>query len=169
MGADMSILWAMLKFTNPVTGILMTAAQWAMKLVGAFVRGVFSFMQNPLEVFAVACLALIAFAFGAVSGIQWDAHKVREAKLELATVYEGMQKKDRLDAQKAAEAVMARRAAEAAELARQANTAKLNPLTPLVSPDSTAAVAVGPTPAGVRKPANKVRRRECEQSLFGCF
>ena len=34
MGADtMNILWAMLKFTNPVTGILMTAVQWIWKAI----------------------------------------------------------------------------------------------------------------------------------------
>jgi signal transduction histidine kinase len=154
------ILWA-LNFTNPVTGIVMTAVQWLWKAISYFFRGVFSFMQNPLEVFAVACIALVVFCFGVVLGIRYDAYKVKQAQQELATVYQNMSKKDHADAQKAAEAVMARRAAEAAERERLA----ASPV-PVAAPDSTAAAAIAPAPAGVRKPANKVRRSKPEPSLL---
>jgi hypothetical protein len=139
---------------------------WAMMTT---IKGALSFLQNPIEVFAVSIIAAVCFALGAWSMWGFVGHRVKTVENQMHALWQDMSNKDREDARKAAEARAAREAAEAAERARQANTAKLNPLTPMVSPDRAGTVAVGPAPAGVRKRAAPVRRRECQQGLFGCL
>jgi hypothetical protein len=163
-----AFVWALLasKWLSWI-GVAIKAVWWG---VTSFFRGL-SFLQNPFEMFTVAVLTLAAFCVGGLAGIRYDAHLVKEAKRELATVYNDMSKKDREDARRAAEARQARIAAEAAERQRQineANTAKLTPLE-LVAPPLPAGTAVSshpPVVAGVRNPANKVRRRKSEPSLL---
>jgi Sec-independent protein translocase protein TatA len=155
-------------------GVAVKAVWWG---ITSFFRGL-SFLQNPFEMFTVGVLALVAFCAGGLAGIRYDAHLVKEAKRELATVYDNMSKKDREDARKAAEARVARAAAEAAERQRQineANTAKLPPLA-VVAPPLPAGTAVSshpPVVAGVRQPdgprkpkTDQVRRRKSEPSLL---
>jgi hypothetical protein len=165
----MSIVWALLKFSNPVTGLVMTAVGWVWKAVSYFFRGVFSFMQNPLELFAVICIAVVVFCLGVMMGIRYDVERVKQAKAELARVYQDMSQKDYADAQRAAEARVARKAEEDAERARQANTAKLPPLSVVAPVAGAVAVPSTVAPAGVRNKPNKVRRGECQQGLFGCL
>ena len=145
---------------------LASAAGWVWWAMTTAIKGTLSFLQNPIEVFAVSIIAAVCFGLGAWSMYGFVGHRVKTVENQMTALWQDMSNKDREDARKAAEARAAREAAEAAERARQANTAKLPPPAPLVSPDSTAAAAIGPAPAGVRKPANKVRRSKPEPSLL---
>jgi hypothetical protein len=136
------------------------------------IKGIFSFLQDPRELFAVAVICVFVFGLGAFAMWSFVGHRVKTVEAQMAALWQDMSNKDREDARLAAEARLARQAAEAAERQRQineANTKKLNPLAPLVSPNHTGAVAVGPAPAGVRDSKAKVRRRQCEPGLFGCL
>jgi hypothetical protein len=149
-----------------------SAVGWVWWAISTTIKGTLSFLQNPIEVFAVSIIAAVCFGLGAWSMWGFVGHRVKTVEAQMHALWQDMSNKDREDARKAAEARLAREAAEAAERQRQineANTKKLNPLTPLVSPDRAGAVAVGPAPAGVRDSKAKVRRRQCEPGLFGCL
>jgi hypothetical protein len=149
-----------------------SAVGWVWWAISTTIKGTLSFLQNPIEVFAVSIIAAVCFGLGAWSMWGFVGHRVKTVEAQMHALWQDMSNKDRADAQRAAEARIARQAAEAAERQRQineANTKKLNPLAPLVSPHHTGAVAAGPAPAGVRKGAAPLRRRQCEQGLFGCL
>jgi hypothetical protein len=149
-----------------------TALGWVWWAISTTIKGTLSFLQNPIEVFAVSIIAAVFFGLGAWSMWGFVGHRVKTVEAQMHALWQDMSNKDREDARKAAEARLAREAAEAAERQRQineANTAKLRPLAPLVSPHRAGAVAVGPAPAGVRDSKAKVRRRQCEPGLFGCL
>jgi hypothetical protein len=149
-----------------------TAVGWAWWAVTTTIKGIFSFLQDPRELFAVCVIAIVVFGLGAFAMWSFVGHRVKTVEAQMHALWQDMSNKDREDARKAAEARLAREAAEAAERQRQineANTAKLRPLAPLVSPHRAGAVAVGPAPAGVRDSKAKVRRRQCEPGLFGCL
>jgi hypothetical protein len=149
-----------------------SAVGWVWWGIATTIKGTLSFLQNPIEVFAVSIIAAVFFALGAWSMWGFVGHRVKTVEAQMHALWQDMSNKDREDARKAAEARLAREAAEAAERQRQineANTKKLNPLTPLVPSHRAGAVAVGPAPAGVRKGAAPLRRRQCEQGLFGCL
>jgi hypothetical protein len=149
-----------------------TAVGWAWWAISTTIKGTLSFLQNPIEVFAVSIIAAVCFGLGAWSMYGFVGYRVKTVEAQMTALWRDMSNKDREDDQRAAEARLARQAAEAAERQRQineANTKKLNPLAPLVSPNSPGAVAVGPAPTGVRDKPNKVRRRQCEPGLFGCL
>jgi hypothetical protein len=149
-----------------------SAVGWVWWAISTTIKGTLSFLQNPIEVFAVSIIAAVFFALGAWSMWGFVGHRVKTVEAQMTALWRDMSNKDREDARKAAEARLAREAAEAAERQRQineANTKKLNPLAPLVSPNHTGAVAAGPAPAGVRNKHNKVRGRQCEPGLLGCL
>jgi hypothetical protein len=165
-----SILWGFL--ASKWLSWIPTLIGWIWWAVTTTIKGTLSFLQNPIEVFAVSIIAAVFFGLGAWSMWGFVGHRVKTVEAQMHALWQDMSNKDREDARKAAEARLAREAAEAAERQRQineANTAKLRPLAPLVSPHRAGAVAVGPAPAGVRDKPNKVRRRQCEPGLFGCL
>jgi hypothetical protein len=116
---------------------------------------------------------VIAVGLGALFFTWLALHDAKVADRATGKLVTSISTKDSEDARRAAQAVAARQAAEARERQRQineANTAKLPPLA--VLPPLPAGPAVSSHPpivAGVRKPANKVRRPQCEQGLFGCL
>jgi hypothetical protein len=149
-----------------------TAVGWVWWAISTTIKGTLSFLQNPIEVFAVSIIAAVCFGLGAWSMYGFVGYRVKTVEAQMTALWRDMSNKDREDAQRAAEARLARQAAEAAERQRQineANTAKLNPLTPLVPSNRAGTVAVGPAPTGVRDSKAKVRRRQCEPGLFGCL
>jgi hypothetical protein len=149
-----------------------TVVGWVWWALTTTIKGTLSFLQNPIEVFAVSIIAAVCFALGAWSMWGFVGHRVKTVEAQMTALWRDMSNKDREDARKAAEARAAREAAEAAERQRQineANTKKLNPLAPLVSPNHPGAVAAGAAPAGVRNKPAPVRRRQCEPGLFGCL
>jgi hypothetical protein len=117
---------------------------------------------------------VIALGLGAFF-LTWLAlHDAKVADRATGKLVTSISSKDSEDARKAAAAVAARNAAELAERQRQineANTKKLPPSAVVVPPlpAGTAVSSHPPVVAGVRKPANKVRRPQCEQGLFGCL
>jgi hypothetical protein len=155
-----------------------TVVGWVWWAISTTIKGTLSFLQNPIEVFAVSIIAAVCFALGAWSMWGFVGHRVKTVESQMHALWQDMSNKDRADAQRAAEARVAREAAEAAERQRQineANTKKLSPLKPLVvdNPPAAAAGAAAAAPhaaaAGVRNGKAKVRRRQCEPGLFGCL
>jgi hypothetical protein len=155
-----------------------SAVGWVWWGIATTIKGIFSFLQDPRELFAVCVISTIAFGFGAWMMWGFVGWKVKAAEGRLLAVWQESSNKDRDDARRAAEAVAARAAKEAEERQRQINednTRKLNPLKPLVldnpaaAPAGTAAPPPHAAPAGVRNKPAKVRRGECEQGLFGCL
>jgi hypothetical protein len=147
---------------------------WVWWAISTTIKGTLSFLQNPIEVFAVSIIAAVCFAIGAWSMWGFVGHRVKTVEAQMHALWQDMSNKDREDAKRAAEARLAREAAEAAERQRQineANTKKLTPLT-LVAPGVSAGAAGSagkPAAAGVRDSKAKVRRRQCEPGLFGCL
>jgi hypothetical protein len=147
---------------------------WIWWAVTTTIKGIFSFLQDPRELFAVCVISTVVFGLGAFTMWSFVGHRVKTVEKQMAALWQDMSNKDREDAQRAAEARIARQAAEAAERQRQineANTKKLTPLT-LVAPgvSAGAAGAAGkPAAAGVRDSKAKVRGRKCEPGLFGCL
>jgi hypothetical protein len=143
---------------------------WVWWAITTTIKGVFSFLQDPRELFAVCVIAILVFGLGAFAMWSFVGHRVKTVEAQMTALWQDMSKKDREDARKAAEARVARAQAEAAERQRQinaANTAKLPPLSPLVTaPPGTAVSSHPPVVAGVRNPTNKVRRRKPEPSLL---
>lgn len=180
-GLGGGLLGGVLKWANPVWGAVLTVVQGIVWLVKTVITGMFSFLQNPQETVAVLVISAVLFAFGIHFGIGWDAHLVKQARQALADVHEKMGSADERDAARAAAAVKARREAEeamraqlaaevAAEAERAAMEVKRDPPSPPLAADP-APVAADPAtePAGLRKPANKVRRRKQESGMFGSF
>jgi hypothetical protein len=149
-----------------------SAVGWVWWAISTTIKGTLSFLQNPIEVFAVSIIAAVCFGLGAWSMYGFVGYRVKTVEAQMTALWRDMSNKDREDAQRAAEARQAREAAEAAERQRQineANTKKLSPLAPLVSPHHSGAIAAGAAPAGVRDSKAKVRGRKCEPGLFGCL
>jgi hypothetical protein len=153
-----------------------TLIGWIWWAITTTIKGIFSFLQDPRELFAVCVISTLVFGLGAFAMWSFVGHRVKTVEAQMTALWRDMSNKDREDAQRAAEARAAREAAEAAERQRQvnqANTKKLPDLSlmdkPASHPAGTAAAARPPAVAGVRKGAAPVRRRECEQGLFGCL
>jgi hypothetical protein len=153
-----------------------TVVGWVWWGIATTIKGTLSFLQNPIEVFAVSIIAALCFGLGAWSMYGFVGYRVKTVEAQMTALWRDMSNKDREDAQRAAEARLARQAAEAAERQRQineANTAKLPNLStlgkPAAHPAGAAAAAPPPVVAGVRKGAAPVRRRKCEPGLFGCL
>jgi hypothetical protein len=151
-----------------------SAVGWVWWAISTTIKGTLSFLQNPIEVFAVSIIAAVCFGLGAWSMYGFVGHRVKTVEAQMHALWQDMSNKDREDAKRAAEARLAREAAEAAERQRQineANTKKLAPLT-LVAPGVSAGAAGSarkPAAPGVRDSKAKVRRRQCEPGLFGCL
>jgi type VI protein secretion system component VasK len=148
-----------------------TAAGWVWWAVTTTIKGIFSFLQDPRELFAVCIIAITVFGLGAFAMWSFVGHRVKTVEAQMTALWQDMSKKDREDARKAAEARAARVAAEAAERQRQineANTAKLPPLAVVApaAPSGTAVSSHPPVVAGVRVDKPKVRRRKSEPSLL---
>jgi hypothetical protein len=150
-----------------------SAVGWVWWAVTTTIKGIFSFLHDPKETFAVAIIAAVTFGLGAWLMYGFVGHRVKTVEAQMHALWQDMSNKDREDARRAAEARKAREIAEAAERQRainEANTKKLTPLS-LVAPSLPAGAARGagkPAVAGVRdKPT--LRRRQCEQGLFGCL
>jgi hypothetical protein len=153
-----------------------SAVGWVWWAISTAIKGTLSFLQNPIEVFAVSIIAAVCFALGAWSMWGFVGYRVKTVEAQMTALWQDMSNKDRADAQRAAEARLAREAAEAAERQRQineANTKKLPHLStlgkPAANPAGAAVAASPPAVAGVRNKPAKVRRGECEQGLFGCL
>jgi hypothetical protein len=153
-----------------------TAVGWVWWGIATTTKGIFSFLQDPKETFAVSIIAAVTFGLGAWLMYGFVGYRVKTVEAQMHALWQDMSNKDRADAQRAAEARLAREAAEAAERQRQinaTNTAKLPHLSTLGKPAANAAGAAAPAPppavAGVRNKPAKVRRGECEQGLFGCL
>jgi hypothetical protein len=165
-----TILWGFL--ASKWLSWIPTLCGWIWWAITTTIKGIFSFLQDPRELFAVCVISVFVFGLGAFAMWSFVGHRVKSVEAQMAALWQDMSNKDREDARLAAEARIARQAAEAAERQRQineANTAKLNPLAPLVSPHRAGAVAAGAAPTGVRKGAAPLRRRQCEPGLFGCL
>jgi hypothetical protein len=151
-----------------------TVVGWVWWAVTTTIKGIFSFLQDPRELFAVGVISTLCFGLGAFAMWSFVGYRVKTVEAQMTALWQDMSKKEREDARRAAEARIAREAAEAAERQRQineANTRKLQPLKPLVAPAVPAGAVAAAKPAadGVRKGAAPVRRRQCEQGLFGCL
>jgi DNA-binding protein H-NS len=149
---------------------------WVWWAITTTIKGIFSFLQDPKETFAVAIIAAVTFAHGAWLMYGFIGYRVKTVEAQMTALWQDMSKKDREDAQRAAEARAARIAAEAAERQRQineTNTKKLPNLSTLgksaANPAGAAASAHPPAVAGVRDKPAPVRGRKCEQGLFGCL
>jgi type VI protein secretion system component VasK len=144
-----------------------TLIGWVWWAIATTIKGIFSFLQDPRELFAVCVIAITVFGLGAFAMWSFVGHRVKTVEAQMTALWQDMSKKDREDARKAAEARAARVAAEAAERQRQineANTAKLPPLA-VVAPPVAGTPAVSSSPV-VRKGATPVRRRKSEPSLL---
>jgi hypothetical protein len=153
-----------------------TVVGWVWWAVTTTIKGIFSFLQDPRELFAVGVISTLCFGLGAFAMWSFVGYRVKTVEAQMTALWQDMSKKEREDARRAAEARIAREAAEAAERQRQineANTAKLPKLSKLplapAAPAGAAAPAHPPVVAGVRDSKAKVRRRQCEQGLFGCL
>jgi hypothetical protein len=169
-----TILWGFLasKWLSWIPSLI----GWIWWAVTTTIKGIFSFLQDPRELFAVCVISTVVFGLGAFGMWSFIGHRVKTVEAQMHALWQDMSNKDRADAQRAAEARLAREAAEAAERQRQineANTKKLNNLSLMGKPAANAAGAAAPAPppavAGVRNKPAKVRRGECEQGLFGCL
>jgi hypothetical protein len=164
-----SIIWGFL--ASKWLSWMGTLVSWVWWAVTTAIKGTLSFLQNPIEVFAVSIIAALCFGLGAWSMYGFVGYRVKTVEAQMTALWRDMSNKDREDAQRAAEARLARQAAEAAERQRQineANTAKLPKLSKLpVAPPAVASAA--PKSDGVRDKPNKVRGRKCEPGLFGCL
>jgi type VI protein secretion system component VasK len=153
-----------------------SAAGWVWWAISTTIKGIFSFLQDPRELFAVCVISTVAFGFGAWMMWGFVGWKVKAAEGRLLAVWQESSNKDREDARRAAEARAARAAKEAEERQRQINednTKKLPDLSLMDKPAANAAGAAAsahpPVVAGVRDKPAKVRGRKCEQGLFGCL
>jgi hypothetical protein len=169
-----SILWGFL--ASKWLSWIPTLIGWVWWAITTTLKGIFSFLQDPKELFAVCVISTIVFGLGAFAMWSFVGHRVKTVEAQMTALWRDMSNKDREDAQRAAEARAARIAAEAAERQRQineTNTAKLPNLStlgkPAANPAGAAAAAHPPAVAGVRDKPAKVRRRNCEPGLFGCL
>lgn len=135
-----------------------TVVGWVWWAITTAIKGTLSFLQNPAEAFAVAVIAAVTFGLGAWMMYGFVGHRVKTVEAQMTALWQDMSKKDREDAERAAQARKARAEAEAAERQRQASEAKPPAPAPAVSASAV-----------VRKGAAPVRRRQCEQGLLGCL
>jgi hypothetical protein len=154
-----SILWGFL--ASKWLSWIPTVIGWIWWAITTTIKGIFSFLQDPRELFAVCVISTIVFGLGAFAMWSFVGHRVKTVEAQMAALWQDMSNKDREDARLAAEARLARQAAEVAERQRQ----KINEDHPLASAVPPVAVA----PPVVRKGAAAVRRRQCEPGLFGCL
>jgi hypothetical protein len=169
-----SILWGFL--ASKWLSWIGTLIGWIWWGITTTIKGIFSFLQDPRELFAVCVISTVVFGLGAFAMWSFVGHRVKTVEAQMHALWQDMSNKDRADAQRAAEARLAREAAEAAERQRQineTNTKKLRDLSlmgkPAADPPGAAHSAPPPVVAGVRDSKAKVRRRQCEQGLFGCL
>jgi hypothetical protein len=168
-----SIIWGFL--ASKWLSWIPTLIGWIWWAITTTIKGIFSFLQDPRELFAVCVISTLVFGLGAFAMWSFVGHRVKTVEAQMTALWRDMSNKDREDARRAAEARKAREVAELAERQRQineTNTKKLQPLKPLVAPAVPAGTAVSshpPVVAGVRKGNNPVRARKCEQGLFGCL
>jgi signal transduction histidine kinase len=143
-----------------------SAVGWVWWAITTTIKGIFSFLQDPKETFAVAIIAAVTFGLGAWLMYGFVGYRVKTVEAQMTALWQDMSKKDREDARLAAEARKARADAEATERQRQVNETNTKKLPPLATVVPAPAVSSSPV---VRKGAAPVRRRECEQGLFGCL
>jgi hypothetical protein len=153
-----------------------TVVGWVWWGIATTIKGIFSFLQDPRELFAVCVISTVVFGLGAFAMWSFVGHRVKTVEAQMTALWRDMSNKDREDARRAAEARAARVAAETQERQRQineTNTKKLNNLSlmgkPAANPTGTANSAHPPVVAGVRDKPAPVRRRECQQGVFGCL
>lgn len=108
------------------------------KLIGVVIGWIWDGIQVSISKPVVLALEVLILAFGIWQGVKWDAHLVRDANQQVASLEAKMQAAKEIDDARAKAAIEAREAA------------KRQP--PIVAPTPAAA------PAGVPKPAKRLRK-----------